>query len=141
MPPTTKISELVGSKFYIKIPSATITTEQLEQADVNGDGLINNKDAEMIMQKDAGTTPEGYIEGTGDVDGSGEVNYSDATKVLQYIQDYVITQILHKPFLYYFHSISDVIMSSHAQTYIRIFKSTSSCGVLPPILLIEFICN
>lgn len=76
----------ICSKFLIGLGEVKVlTSAKYILGDVNDDGEINNIDAAILLQYDAGIIDENAtIAGAGDVNGDGEINNIDAALILKY---------------------------------------------------------
>ena len=70
-----------------KTPTATLelTIVDGELGDVNRDGIINDADAQMILDYEAGLLEEDLILPLADVSGDGIIDSNDAVLIRQYI--------------------------------------------------------
>ncbi|MCL6588709.1 MAG: glycoside hydrolase family 3 C-terminal domain-containing protein [Firmicutes bacterium] len=57
----------------------------LKIGDVNGDGLLNNTDAQWVYQYAAGKVPAGFQKDVADVNRDGKINATDAYLIIQYV--------------------------------------------------------
>ena len=67
----------------LNITSGKITVIDYVPGDINGDGILNNKDVTRFMQYNAGWDVE-VNEAALDVNGDGSVNNKDVTRLMQY---------------------------------------------------------
>jgi len=58
--------------------------------DINGDGIVNNRDAARLLQYLAGWDVE-VVEEALDANGDGNVNNRDAARILQYLAGWDVT--------------------------------------------------
>ncbi len=66
------------------IEPITATVGSLLKGDVSLDGKVNNLDATVILQYDAGIIELGVTKAAGNVNGDGSLNNLDATEILKY---------------------------------------------------------
>ena len=68
----------------VYVENGGVTVKNYLPGDINGDGIVSNRDAARLMQYLAGWDVE-FIEDALDVTGDGVVNNRDAARILQYL--------------------------------------------------------
>lgn len=82
-----------GTEMLSGIASATPTAlieltfgEIVKPGDVNGDGMVNETDAQRILDYESGVSPEPLLPAAADVSGDGIIDSNDAVLILQYLE-------------------------------------------------------